>query len=242
MNSDTEKRKNNQLYKSSWVIVTLILLVLAVLIIPKSPAEKEDGGFQSIKLIDITYDHLASKLPADKQCYICEELMPDYGNSETLAVILLNEAHVIDLQLRPFNDPGMGSAEAGSVYNWSGNQYEGIEYAVSTEPGRGVSKVVLTMEAGYKLNENALEESLCQDCLNKVAKTFEQSYAEDEEKPETVPFCMMDSKTLEMYPLQLPESNFYIGDYLVEVETAGETKKISVYYVPMRDADGPEMR
>lgn len=241
MNSDTEKRKNNQLYKSSWVIVTLILLVLAVLIIPKSPAEKEDGGFQSIKLIDITYDHLASKLPADKQCYICEELMPDYGNSETLAVILLNEAHVIDLQLRPFNDPGMGSAEAGSVSMRTNDNYDGIKYRIESDPGRGVSRLELIIKPGYMLDESNLEGTLCQACLSKVAKTFEQSYAEGEEKPGTVPFCMMDTTTLEMYPLQLPESNFYIGDYLVEVETAGETKKISVYYVPVRDADGPEM-
>lgn len=232
---------NNRIHKGLWGTIALVLLVFVVLIILKSPAQKDDTGFQSVKYIDITYGHLTSKLPEGTPCYICGELMPDYGNSRTLAVILLNEAHVIDLQLRPFNDPGMGSAEAGSVYHWSSDKYDGIHYAVETEPGRGVSRLELIMGPGYMLNESNLEETLCQACLRKVAKTFEQSYAEDGEKPETVPFCMMDTTTLEMYPLQLPESNFYIGDYLVEVETAGETKKISVYYVPMRDADGAEI-
>lgn len=241
MNSSAEKRNHRLFRKNLWVIITFILLVLIALIIPKLSVEKEGNGFQSREHIDITYGHLTSKLPEGTPCYICGELMPDYGNSGTLAIILLNEAHVIDLQLRPFNDPGMGSAEAGSVHHWSSDKYDGIHYAVETEPGRGVSRLEFIMRPGYMLNESNLEETLCQACLSKAAKTLEQSYAEDGEKPETVPFCMMDTTTLEMYPLQLPESNFYIGDYLVEVETAGETKKISVYYVPMRDADGSEI-
>lgn len=241
MDNNSKNEKSNRSHKYLWVTIAFVVLVIAALIILKSPAGKEGNGFQSVKYIDITYSHLTSKLPEGTPCYICGEPMPDYGNSGTLAVILLNEAHVIDLQLRPFNDPGMGSAEAGSVSMRTNDNYDGIKYRIESDPGRGVSRLELIMKPGYMLDESSLEGTLCQDCLSKVAKTFEQSYAEGEAKPETVPFCMMGTTTLEMYPLQLPESNFYIGDYLVEVETAGETKKISVYYVPMRDADGPEM-
>ena len=97
-----------------------------------------------------------------------------------------------------------------------------------------MANVSISLPEDYRLNEDFLENNLCSNCLSKVAETLEHSYFENE-KSDTIPLCVIDFETLELYSMQNHHKAYFVRDYWVELDFDEENEiNLSAYYLPER--------
>ena len=147
---------------------------------------------------------LLSKLEDNKQCYLCGSsdysMMDYYRKFDTIGLISLNDWHVLDFQLKNYDEYGKEIKGKGSNQMFFGNTGE-MSYHSQGTPSRGMAEIKVTLPDDYKLNTDMIENNLCQECLNKVSSTLKYWESEDEEK-RTIPLCLVGFDTLEIYSLQ----------------------------------------
>ena len=111
---------------------------------------------------------------------------------------------------------------------------ENISYDGTRTSSRGMANVSISLPEDYRLNEDFLENNLCSNCLSKVAETLEHSYFENE-KSDTIPLCVIDFETLELYSMQNHHKAYFVRDYWVELDFDEENEiNLSAYYLPER--------
>lgn len=179
---------------------------------------------------------LLSKLEDNKRCYLCgssdNSMMDYYRKFDTIGLISLNDWHVLDFQLKNYDENGKEIKSKSSNQMFLGNTGE-ISYLSQGTPSRGMAEINVTLSDDYKLNTDVIENNLCQECLDKVTSTLKYWESEDERK-KTIPLCMVDFDTLEIYSLQDYYRAYFIRDYWVEMDFKENQVEVEVFYLPER--------
>lgn len=221
----------------------IVLLVIAIIIgyaihqyhmIFSTHSEKTDTPKERI---EITFDDLQSNLKDISSCYLCgssdHSLMGYYRKFDTVGLISLNDWHVLDFQLKSYDEKGNEIPNKTGSNMLFGNTGE-ITYSSHGDVSRGMAEIDITLPDGYKLNQRILTDHLCQNCLDKVSASLEYWKYEDKMK-EPIPLCLVDFKTLDIYSLQDYYRSIFIRDYYVEMDFQDDSVKTKVFYLPERE-------
>ena len=79
-------------------------------------------------------------------------------------------------------------------------------------------------------DETIVKKNLCQGCLDKVTETLEGNF--EEGKEDYLPFCLVDFKTLDIYPVQKTKRSYSVRDYWIELDYDDSEIELDVYYLP----------
>lgn len=232
------KIRKDILWKGIVVLVIILLAGLLVFQIHNRLEEKKENEYAPVEYVDITYDHLTSKLSDSSQCFICGNhemsLMPYYRKFDTIGVISLTEWYVIDLGLKEYDEVGKEMPSQGST-SMRNTNLDTVKFSTTSTSSRGMASAKIAPKDGSTLNTKELEENLCADCLSKVAKALEHSYKKGEEKKETIPLCLIDFETLELHSMQGLYTGYFVRDYWVEFNFTDEYIELDAYYLPVRE-------
>lgn len=163
------------------------------------------------------YQGLASHLQDAEECYLCgnsnRSLMGYYRKMSAVGMISLNDWYICDFRLNQYD--GEEGQEGGSSFG-SGNSSSagGISYSFSSMPSKGEADVTVTLPEDARPDKAFLQKNLCQACLDKVCDSLENGKGESRE---AVPLCLVDFKTLEVYPVQEEQKEYVIRNYQVEI-------------------------
>lgn len=178
--------------------------------------------------------HLKSDLDDITLCYLCgnsnESLMGYYRKFDTIGLISLNDWYVLDFHLKAYDENGI-EIEESTFNNSTFGKTKEISYSSQGIITRGMAEIDVTMPEKYKLNTRFLEKHLCQECLEKVAGSL-QYWKDENEKKESIPLCLIDFDTLEVYSLQDYYRSYFIRDYYIKMEFDRNEIKVEAFYLP----------
>lgn len=170
---------------------------------------------------DISYMGMVSKLEKAEVCYLCgissKSLVGYYRKCGTIGVISLNDWYVVDFGLENYNEEGSYITEGNSGTSSRLTNTGDVTIQTSGTPSRGMASVDVMLPEGYVLDTKLIQEHLCQICLDKVTASLETSKWKVEKKT-SIPLCLVDFQTLEIYSLQDWHIGTSIRDYWVEME------------------------
>ena len=223
------------------VLIALVIIILAGLLVFQimGRIDKSDSSdYIPVEYIDITYEDLKSKITDKEDCFICGSpemsLMPYYRKFDTIGIISLNDCYVIDLGLKEYDEVGKEITDGGNISIRSTN-LDNVKYTVDSNPSRGMADIEITVKENVRLDTNNLEKNLCSDCLPKVAEVLEHSYKKGEEKKETIPLCLIDFETLEVYSMQDFYRGYFVRDYWVQSDFIDDKIELEAFYLPVRE-------
>lgn len=159
-------------------------------------------------------------------------MMDYYRKFDTVGLISLNDWHVLDFQLKAYDESGNEILNKTSSNMLFGNTGE-ITYSSHGDVSRGMAEIDITLPENYKLNKRNLTDHLCQSCLDKVAASLEY-WKYKNEKKEPIPLCLVDFKTLDIYSLQDYYRSIFIRDYYVEMDFKDNSVETKAFYLPER--------
>lgn len=188
--------------------------------------------------------HLSSEIDKDK-CFICGKpaggLLEMYSGLDSLGIIHWNDMSVIDTEVREYDEDGKEVFGQDHLNMRSSSFGEGQGSVWTTpNPGRGISEVQIYIGEKDKPDLHKLENTLCQDCCDKVAKFYEdQVNSGDDEYLGSTGYSIIDFATGELYTLSNPYRGYTIRDYRIwyDLETHGDGGKaidILIVYAPER--------
>ena len=228
------KKKKKKYYRIRaellWLLVGGMILLLLGAYFKVELFEKwlKSGGLQ-----DVSYEG-KSRLEDTGACYLCGSsdysLVDYYRKFDTIGLISLNDWYVLKFRLMCRDENGNEMNIEDVTSSMFGNTGEIIYSSESNFYGT-MASIEVTMQEGYKLKMETLEEHLCQTCLDKVLESLEFRKWKHEKK-EAVPLCLVDFKTLEMYSLQDWHRGCRIRDYWVEIEPEGNELTVEAYAIP----------
>ena len=178
-----------------------------------------------------------------QDCYVCgnrdDSLIPYYAVRDSVGIIHWNKHSVSDTEVRAFDDNGkelFGQDSFGTKMNSFGDGYGSV--VIRGTPNRGFTNVSAYYNAKDEVDLDAMEEVLCQSCLDKVVEFYsdQQEYG-NAENLGTTGYCLIDFQTRELYTLSDPYRGYFIRDYYVTFDiTEGENSRIDLFivYVPER--------
>lgn len=94
-------------------------------------------------------------------------MMDYYRKFDTVGLISLNDWHVLDFQLKAYDESGNEILNKTSSNMLFGNTGE-ITYSSHGDVSRGMAEIDITLPENYKLNKRNLTDHLCQSCLIKL--------------------------------------------------------------------------
>lgn len=165
----------------------------------------------------------------EEACYLCGEaeqsMMSLYSKYDTIGVIDLQTWNVLDLRLKTYDEDGNEILENSGNDTVFGNT-NAIQYVIDSIPARGVAEAEFTFRENG-INTELLQNHLCQTCHEKVMETVNTD-------KETVPLCVVDFETKEVYSLQMQKGSYFIRDYRIKVEREESEVYMQAYYLPKR--------
>lgn len=223
------------------IIISIVIIILAGLLvfqIHNRIEEKKANEYTPVEYVDITYEDLKSKVTDKEDCFICGSpemsLMPYYRKFDTLGIISLNDCYVIDLGLKAYDGVGKEMSDEGSTSIRS-TSLDNVKYTVHSTASRGMADIEITVTEDVRLDTKNLEKNLCSDCLPKVAEVLEHSYKKGDEKKETIPLCLIDFETLEVYSMQDFYRGYFVRDYWVQLDFIDDKIELEAFYLPVRE-------
>lgn len=232
------KIRKDILWKVIVVFIIVILVGLLAFQIYNRIDKKESSDYTPVEYVDVTYDHLTSKLSDSSECFICGShemsLMPYYRKFDTIGIISLTEWYVIDLGLKEYDEVGKEMPSQGNT-SMSNIPLDTVKFSTTSTSSRGMASAKITPTDGYKLKTKELEKHLCSDCLPKVAEALEHSYKKGAPKKETIPLILIDFDTLDVYSMQGLYTGYFVRDYWLEFEFTDEHIELDAYYLPVRE-------
>lgn len=225
-----EKRKDKYYsFKASTFWIIIIVCVLLALWFLFIGCDKENDT-KSVSE-HVVHGAIISQLKNPDECYLCghtdESLMDYYRKFDTIGVIGLNQWVIMDLRLKEYDSEGNYVKKEGSSSVHSSMQ--GVDYKIDSTPSRGKASATIKSTDGM-FDETIVKKHLCQTCLDKVVSTLER-YTVDGEKG-FLPFCVVDFKTLDLYPVQQAEHSYFVRDYWVQVENVNDEIELEAFYLP----------
>lgn len=218
-----------------WSVLVLIGIVfIGSIFFAGNIIAKNDGvnTNEYVEKIHMEYGQIESKLENEEECYLCgnsaKSLMGYYRKFDTVGIIGLNEWYVLDLRLKEYDSEGNPTNDSSGTSTSFGNTF-GMDYCVDAVPSRGMSNATIE-SSNVSFDKSVIESNLCQKCLDKVTASLEGYY--EEGKEEYLPFCLVDFKTLDIYPIQKMNRAYSVRDYWVELDYNDSEIEVDVYYLP----------
>ena len=216
------------------VIGLLFLVIICALLKSENTNAADTINAEHIETMHMECGSLSSKLKNTEECYLCgshaNSLMGYYRKFDTVGIIGLNQWYVLDLRLQAHDENGNKIEDSSGSSTSMGNT-SGMDYYVSTIASRGRASATISSTDGA-FNKNVIENHLCQVCLDKVTNTLEGYF--EKGKEEYLPFCLVDFKTLDIYPMQKMNVSYSVRDYWVELDHQDDEVEVKVYYLPER--------
>lgn len=239
-----ENKKNVKYYQIRasvfWSVLITVGIVFAILLIGnlKNDANTQDlNKTERPELTHMAFGHIDSKLNVKSECYLCGDasmsLMGYYRKFDTVGIIGLNEWYVLDLRLQSYDENGNPVENNDGMSSSFGNS-QGMDFYVNATPSRGMSSATISSTTG-SFDKSVIQKNLCQYCLDKVTDTLEGYF--EKGKEEYLPFCLVDFKTLDIYPMQKTNRAYSVRDYWIELEHVDSEIKVDAYYLPERDVN-----
>jgi hypothetical protein len=226
----------NQTLKTSVLGIGVVICVILILVLTMSK-NVECSRNQSNKEYS-EYETITSRLDNQGECYLCgssnESMLDYYKKCDTIGIIGLNQWYILDLRLKEYDSKGNVIEKEGSSSTYGNTQ--GMDYYVNATPSRGMANATIKSTDGM-LDDTMIRQHLCQQCLDKVTNTFVGNV---EETQRALPFCVVDFKTLELYPVQRGERRCFVRDYWVQIEECNDEIEIEVFYLPKLYGDKEE--
>lgn len=180
---------------------------------------------------EVLFEGMESNLESKEECFLCgnnsQSLGERYKESDGVGIISLNDWYVFEIELKNYGGDGIEDTENRGLSTTFGNTGQLI-YCTKSIPARGMASIEITFPDDYSLNSQMIQNNLCQECLDKVGSSLGYSKWKNEEK-ETVPLCLIDLTTLEIYSLQDWHRGCMIRDYWVEIEPDKESMVVKLF-------------
>lgn len=221
----------------------IFMLMIACTLSGCSQTQSEtDSQSETNRTIPAQPDYLSETETQD--CYVCgkrdDRLIPYYAVRDSIGIIHWNKHSVSDTEVRAYDDNGnelFGQDGSSTKINSFGDGYGSV--VIRGTPNRGFTNVSAYYSAEDEVDLDAMEEILCQSCLDKVAAFYsdQQEYG-DIEHLGTTGYCLIDFQTKELYTLSDPYRGYFIRDYYVTFDiTEGENSHIDllIFYAPERE-------
>lgn len=209
-----------------WIGLISLIIVFAGAVLLLTKANEKVA-----ETVHTQYGNIISELDNTDECYLCgssdASMMDYYKKFDTIGIIGLNQWEVIDLRLKEYDSEGNYIEKEGTTSCQSSSQ--GVETDIDATPSRGMASATVKSIDGM-FDESTVREYLCQNCLDKVVATLERETVNGEK--EFLPFCIVDFKTLELYPVQKAGQSYFVRDYWVQIESSNDTADIEVFYLP----------
>ena len=221
------------LFWSVFIVVGLLFFIMSFDLFKNRNVKAEDiGESEHIETVHVEYGSISSKLKNTEECYLCgshaNSLMGYYRKFDTVGIIGLNEWYVLDLRLKEYDSNG-NPTKASSGMSTSFGNISGVDYHLDAVPSRGMSSITLESANGF-FDETIVKKNLCQGCLDKVTETLEGNF--EEGKEDYLPFCLVDFKTLDIYPVQKMKRSYSVRDYWIELDYDDSEIELDAYYLP----------
>ena len=132
-----------------------------------------------------------------------------------------------ELELKGCSRNGTADTVNSGLSTTFGNNGQ-LTYCSKSIPTRGMASIEISLPDDYGLDPQVMQNNLCQECLSKIAESLRYSKWKNEKK-ETVPLCLIDLKTLEIYSLQDWHKGCMIRDYWIEIESDKEEVEVKLF-------------
>lgn len=219
-----------------WGIIVILVMLIGAAYFKDELYEK---WLQSNGQEDVSFAGLDSKLEDEESCFLCgysnQSLMGYYRKFDTIGLISLNDWYVLDFHLKNYDENGVEVTDSGYSNITSGNTGEIIYYSDGS-PKSGMASIDVTLQEDYRLDVEFIQNTLCQECLDKVVESLEYTKWKNEKK-EAFPLCLVDFETLEIYSLQDWHRGCRIRDYWVEIQPDEEKNRIEVEVFRLPDSE-----
>lgn len=207
------------------IVICIVFLCLGCVLLRRQQESREEDWR--------LYEGLQSELNDIGSCYLCgssnESLMDYYRKFDTLGVVSVNDWYILDFNVKNFDEEGKEIMGEDSFRINYGNT-ECLSYKGESNPSRGRASIEAAFPEGEDLNTELLQGHLCQRCLDKVSEALECK----KENGNKIPLCLIDFQTLQVYSLQEGHGEYWIRDYLAEMDFEKDKIKITVSYLPER--------
>lgn len=207
-----------------WSTAACVLLLFAGVFFKDDIYERwlHSGGTENVAI-----EKMKSGLKCVGTCYLCgnsdDSLMDHYRKRDSIGLISINDWYVLDFRLDTSEaEEGYGSCESGNTGE--------IMYSLNNNFSGEMAAVEVILPEDYDLKKEKIQNSLCQQCLDKVVESLEVHKWKNERK-KAVPLCLMDFQTLEIYSVQDWHKGCLIGDYWVDIKTEENQIEINAYKV-----------
>lgn len=179
---------------------------------------------------EVIFEGMKSNLECKEECFLCgyssQSLKERYEESDGVGIISLNDWYVFEFELKSCDTDGAENCGLSTTF---GNTDQ-LHYCSKSILARGMASIEITLPDDYSLNPQVIQTNLCQECLDKIGKSLDYSKWKNEKK-ETVPLCLVDLKTLEIYSLQDWHRGCMIRDYWVEIEPDKEMVGVKLFNI-----------
>ena len=180
-----------------------------------------------------------------EKCFICGTpaggLLDYYYKFDSIGIIHWADMSVTDTRIREYDDYGNEKIDSGhmsTMVNSFGEDYGSI--IVYSQPDRCIAEPNIHLGEEDTIDCETLKDQLCQYCLDKVCKFYEdQVNSDNDEYLESTGYCLIDFKTKELYTLSNPYRGYSIRDYMVRYDyrEQGDGEKyidLLIFYAPVR--------
>lgn len=182
----------------------------------------------------VSFAGMESKLESKEECFLCgdnsQSLGVQYKEFDGVGVISLNDWDVFEIQLKDCGKDRVEDVMHRGLSTTFGNTGE-LTYCLKNTPAKGMASIEIILPDDYSLNPKVIQNNLCQECLDKIGESLGYSKWKNEKK-ETVPLCLVDFRTLEIYSLQDWHRGCLIGNYWAEIESGKDKIGVKVFSLP----------
>lgn len=189
---------------------------------------------QGIKMEWEEEETAVSQLKDMSHCWLCgsdnRSLMDYYRGQDDLGIICVNNWYVMGMDILGTQIEDTDSTQI----HLTGTGEGGCYFHTENLPNRGIVRMDITYGEDSAFEKVKIQDHLCQNCLDKLMTVIQDCSAKEEaELP--CELCLVDFKTLELYPLQKYDRSYFIWDYYIQINAGSEQMEILGIYAPERD-------
>lgn len=212
------------------LLIVLSLFVIGCSKVEGAAAEQEDTGASYTSTV------------SEEECCICgsneRSMMDYYRKSGMVGLVCLNTMNISSLDTRLYSSDGTKIIDenSGQLHNSHGEKE--CSFSISGMPNRGILKATVYYGEESTADFEKIKNFLCQTCLDKVLKMYEEELDWGEGTGRFPEVCLIDFATNELYTLGEHHLGYWIRDFWVYIDHKEEESNIMVIYAPEDKMEG----
>lgn len=195
------------------LIALLLCIALFLTGCAMTQVENNDNGsaVESIKNDEITFESRIKK----EECALCSQqgksMLPAYAGQKNLGIICINTFDISPVEINRYDDSGNLIEKTSETFSIIRNTFgeESMSTNVTPNPDRGYANVDVSFTKGEVVDQKAVENLLCSECLASVmGEYWDEPYG----------IGVINFETLEVRLLEEKITGFTFGDYYIEID------------------------